>query len=806
MRRPVNTISIITQKFKDRFINNSRGYEVHRNFEEVIMDISAAALFETDNLIPTVSIDFETNGLDPLTLDVLLIGISVIRENCQNIYIVLNDMVDEATLLFKGLGKARIIAHNAKFELSILDNKYNYSPVKVLDTMIADQTIYQGLGKSNKNPTGFSFGLSDCINRHLSADIELDKTVRSDFIGIKKEDYVPSMVNIDYLIDDVKYLYDLIVNQIEVLRKHKLLDFYLNTNCPLTKVLSDMEVNGGFYLNKEKWIANIEANKEARFTLECQLDLERNKLRDTLLTKENALFIKSVFYDTPRKKISLVGNDLFGEPLKLNKKYYNESKRNLFNYSSDLQLKKLFARLMLPLPTEHGYKIPIIVDDSLIDMGIDYEHKAILESHYPIKEKIPQSLKSYLDYYSFTVKKDDLAAMLIKMPNHPAKEFILLLEKYSEVNTKLTNYGENYLTKIDKSTKKIHTIYRQLDAITGRLQSGGGKKLPNKINSQNIPRSNDYRTCFHAGIDYDIITCDLSGAETVIMADKANDKILFKLAIEEDDIHSPAAQLAWRNIYLFRAGVIARLWTSSKEFWSKRNLIKEEILPKAALENYKLSQELIITKKVNTHLRTQFKPIFFGTVYGAYDKKIAQVLNINVEEGAIVIETLKRLCPATFQMVEKNARFACGVYEFKRWKVKPNGYVPINNVSNNRILLPNIIEAIKTGEPPYAYGESVNLCRNAPIQGTQADMIKVAMVLLFDFFEENKLDAKLLIQVHDELVVKSHKKYQNQKFNFLGKELTIPEIVQEGMTYAANLFLNNIKMKAEVVVADTWIK
>ena len=60
-----------------------------------------------------------------------------------------------------------------------------------------------------------------------------------------------------------------------------------------------------------------------------------------------------------------------------------------------------------------------------------------------------------------------------------------------------------------------------------------------------------------------------------------------------------------------------------------------------------------ITKTVNKPKRTAFKNVTFATIYGAYPKTVARILNISEDEGAIVIETIKRMIPATFELMER---------------------------------------------------------------------------------------------------------------------------------------------------------
>ena len=103
----------------------------------------------------------------------------------------------------------------------------------------------------------------------------------------------------------------------------------------------------------------------------------------------------------------------------------------------------------------------------------------------------------------------------------------------------------------------------------------------------------------------------------------------------------------------------------------------------------------------------------------------------------------------------------------------------------------------------YEYGRELNYsekgkverqCKNLPISGTQADMLKEAMVCINDYIEENNIEAKFIFQVHDELVIK-HK----------GREFG--KVIKRIMTETANKYLNGmIEMNADLEILRTWIK
>ena len=88
-----------------------------------------------------------------------------------------------------------------------------------------------------------------------------------------------------------------------------------------------------------------------------------------------------------------------------------------------------------------------------------------------------------------------------------------------------------------------------------------------------------------------------------------------------------------------------------------------------------------------------------------------------------------------------------------------------------------------------AFGERV--ARNMPIQGTAADIIKIAMVRVYNRLKEEKMDAKLILQVHDELIVEAPE-------NEIEKAA---KILQEEMENACQM---KVRLRADVNTGKTW--
>ena len=115
---------------------------------------------------------------------------------------------------------------------------------------------------------------------------------------------------------------------------------------------------------------------------------------------------------------------------------------------------------------------------------------------------------------------------------------------------------------------------------------------------------------------------------------------------------------------------------------------------------------------------------------------------------------------------------------------KENGYV--TTIFGRRRYLP---ELSSSNHMLRAFGERVS--RNAPIQGTAADIIKIAMVNVFERLKKEKLDARLILQVHDELIIEADKSCAEKA----------AEILKEEMQNAAKM---KVELTADVNVGENW--
>ncbi len=334
-------------------------------------------------------------------------------------------------------------------------------------------------------------------------------------------------------------------------------------------------------------------------------------------------------------------------------------------------------------------------------------------------------------------------------------DFIETLLHYRESNKANSTYGVNFLkyVKQENNCSIIRTSYKTLFTTTGRLSSGdvkylttdkSGKDVEKKanlfVNFQNIPAKNMYRKCFIASKGMLFGTIDLSACEIRILASRSQDPLLIAAVMEDKDMHSLLATESFRII--------------------------------------KKDPKFIVSEHENKHLRTLHKKVLFALFYGAQYQRISEILNVSTTDAKLVYNKIKDILRPCFVWLENYCNEAL--------KKK---YALINFVSNRRIWLGDYSKYNKLNlEYPKFAGLKRELY-NAPMQGTNADIMKEIIVNV------NSIEGvQILGSVHDELKLQTY------------KESLIYE-VNDLMINTANKYLTNpVTMKTSVHISNTWIK
>ncbi len=172
-------------------------------------------------------------------------------------------------------------------------------------------------------------------------------------------------------------------------------------------------------------------------------------------------------------------------------------------------------------------------------------------------------------------------------------------------------------------------------------------------------------------------------------------------------------------------------------------------------------------------MRSRAKAVNFGIVYGIGAFSLAKDIGVTRKEADDYIKGYLRHYAGVDKYMEIVAKDA-----------KEKGYV--STLWGRRRYLP---ELNSSNGMLRAFGERV--ARNMPIQGTAADIIKIAMVRVYNRLKEEKMEAKLILQVHDELIVEAPEEETEKA----------AKILQEEMENACQM---KVRLRADVNVGRTW--
>ncbi|HAT4213529.1 TPA: DNA polymerase I [Clostridium perfringens] len=195
-----------------------------------------------------------------------------------------------------------------------------------------------------------------------------------------------------------------------------------------------------------------------------------------------------------------------------------------------------------------------------------------------------------------------------------------------------------------------------------------------------------------------------------------------------------------------------------------------DIHTKTASEVFKVPVE-----EVTPLMRSRAKAVNFGIVYGIGDFSLSQDLNISRKEAKEYMDIYFERYPKIKEYISKVINEA-----------QTKGYVL--TMLNRRRYIP---EANASNKIVKALGE--RLAMNAPIQGTAADIIKLAMVNVYNKLKELNLNSKLILQVHDELII-----------NVVKGELDIvKKLLKEEMENTIKL---SVPLDVDVNVGEDWYR
>ena len=278
----------------------------------------------------------------------------------------------------------------------------------------------------------------------------------------------------------------------------------------------------------------------------------------------------------------------------------------------------------------------------------------------------------------------------------------------------------------------------QISPSTGKVHTSfhqavttTGRLSSSDPNLQNIPiRTEDGRRIRHAfepSVDHNFISADYSQIELRVMAHMSKDSGLLTAFQEGEDVHSK---------------------TASEVF----NVELEE---------------------VTADMRRNAKAINFGLIYGISAFGLGKQLGISRNLAAEYMAMYFEKYPGVKEYMESTKELA-----------SQNGYV--ETLFGRRLYLRDI-----NASNAMRRQASERAAINAPVQGTAADIMKVAMIKMHKSIKKEGVEAKLILQVHDELILDTPKKEID----------TVVGLVTDSMMGAANL---DVPLEIDIGIGDNW--
>ncbi|MTI48567.1 MAG: DNA polymerase I [Firmicutes bacterium] len=441
--------------------------------------------------------------------------------------------------------------------------------------------------------------------------------------------------------------------------------------------------------------------------------------------------------------------------------------------------KKSFGEIELDKRVDYFNKFINIlfnIEDKLRDI---IEEQDMTELYYNIEVPLIEVL-AFMEYQGFTVHKDGLLKLKDEFEgkinkltediyefageefniNSPKQLGVILFDKLDLPVIKKTKTGYSTNAEVLEKLKGKHPIierileYRQIVKINSTYVDGlmalidekshkvhssfnqtittTGRISSTEPNLQNIPIKTDegrkIRKVFtSAEDDYTLIDADYSQIELRVLAHISDDPKLKEAFYTGEDIHTK---------------------TASEVF----DVPKDE---------------------VTSLMRSRAKAVNFGIVYGISDYGLSRDLNISRKEAKTYIDNYL----ANYEKVK--------VYmESIVDQGKKQGYV--ETIFNRRRYLP---ELKSKNYNVRSFGERTAM--NTPIQGSAADIIKIAMVKVYDELKNRKLKSKLILQVHDELIIEAHRDEVDE----------VKELLKDLMENAVEL---NVPLKVDMDTGDSW--
>jgi DNA polymerase-1 len=391
-----------------------------------------------------------------------------------------------------------------------------------------------------------------------------------------------------------------------------------------------------------------------------------------------------------------------------------------------------------------------------------------------------------------TESMDKASRKLIKHPLIP------LLDEYAEYQKTVTGFLVPLTTstleskdgKYNHITGRIHTQYTQVDTATGRLSS-------RDPNLQNQKRDADIRSMFIAPKGQVLVTCDFSQYEVRVLAELSQDPGLISIfAKRAEYMEEMEEQLRKLGLVTYDESV-GEKYPHLKTL--QDNIDRYDFHNQTAIAIFKLDPDKI---DYSSHqwktLRSTAKSISFAIPYGAGPRRVADVAGISERDASARLNDYFRLYPKVKIWLD-NIR--ASILKSDQTNLAARLGFPGRSISwtstiygrRRFFMLPDVHDPLEKRRILESMGRQA--C-NFPIQGVNADVIKIAMIDLDNILQKDFPGAAIRLTVHDEIVTSSPKEYS---YDLAWRQV-------QTMKDASNRFLKHVPTEVSISVAECWSK
>lgn len=599
--------------------------------------------------------------------------------------------------------------------------------------------------------------------------LEFNSIINKHFKDIKKESTVKSNQNIDFEVINFSEIFEKIKNDDEIsikffsdkgyiYRKKFYIGIYSNFNkkayiCKDFK-LSDFEK----FCNLDIKIIGYDIKEELFFALKNNLEF---KNYEDVMILEYLIDSNKGNYDILKVSNEFLNLEILDLKEMLGK---GKNKKTFFELEEDIIFKfisqNVFAiSALYDIFIEKAKENNLIslyenVEKPLVKVLADMEKTGVLVDRNKIIELNEEYSKLA---YLYEQKVYELAGEVFNL-NSPKQLGVILFEKIGLPVVKKTKTGYSTDVEVLEKLSKKHEIadyilkYRSLNKLIstyldgileyimddGRVRTSfkqmitaTGRLSSVDPNLQNIPirseEGKNIRKVFVADKNKVFIDADYSQIELRVLAHLSKDSVMIDSFKNDLDIH------------------------------------------------YKTASEVfgVPINEVTDNQRRSAKAVNFGIVYGISDYGLSKDLNITRNEAKQYIDGYLNTYPSIKSYMEeivnkaKKDGFVTTILDRKR-------YIPEINSKNFNIR---------------SFGERIAL--NTPIQGSAADIIKLAMIKVYERLKVEKVNAKLILQIHDELIVECEE----------SEKETVKKILKNSME---NVYKLDLPLKVDICEGRNW--